>query len=115
MPDTEEKNNRLYQRVLRRLAVPLAETVSHTIRARIDDMERTIQETQLGINHHQYYMLEEISQRVKNSGTLVLSDREMITKIFSGLVMYLDPQDMAIAVHIALDGIWEHRVTIAWM
>ncbi len=72
-------------------------------------------ETQLSINHSHLELLNEIRDRGKNSGSLVLSEKEMVTKIFSGLLMYLDPRDMAISIPIALDGIWEHRITAAWL
>lgn len=74
-----------------------------------------IHSAQLEINHHHTEALKELNGRVKNSGTLVLSDTEIVTKIFSGLKMYLDPRDLAITPHLALDSIWEHRVTAAWL
>jgi FkbM family methyltransferase len=86
---------------------------------RLDDKvsasEKVIQGTQLSINHDHSIVLEELKQRTKNSGSLVLSEREMITKIFSGLKMYLDPRDVAVVPHLALDSIWEHRITAAWL
>jgi FkbM family methyltransferase len=82
---------------------------------KITESEKANQKTQLDINHEQLMVLEEIEKRVKNSGTIALSDTEIITKIFSGLKMYLDPRDMAITPHLALDGIWEHRITMAWL
>ena len=53
--------------------------------------------------------------KLLNSGTIVLSDKEIITKIFSGIKLSLDPRDVAVAIHIALDGIWEEQITKAWM
>jgi FkbM family methyltransferase len=111
----EQKEAKIYQRAVNRLTAPALHTLSQNIHAKIEESERATREIQLGINHDQTVILDEIKNRVKNSGTLVLSEREMISKIFSGLIMYLDPQDMAIAVHIALDGIWEHRITAAWL
>jgi FkbM family methyltransferase len=73
-----------------------------------------LHEAQMAINHNHLVLLNEVRDRVKNSGTLVLSDKEIVTKIFSGLIMYLDPRDMAISIPTALDGIWEHRITAAW-
>ncbi len=82
---------------------------------KISASEKVIQGTQLAINHDHSIILEELKQRTKNSGSLVLSDHEMITKIFSGLKMYLDPRDVAVVPHLALDSIWEHRITAAWL
>lgn len=83
-----------------------------------DDLKSTraeIRETQLAINHTQLQLLKETNDRVKNIGTIVLSETEMISKIFSGLKIYMDPRDIAVAPHLALDGIWEHRITAAWL
>lgn len=78
-------------------------------------VENALRETQLNINHSQAQHLEEIEKRVKNSGIIHLSDEEIIVKIFSGLKMYLPTRDHAITPHLALDGIWEHRITAAWL
>lgn len=82
---------------------------------RLDSKIDQVHDAQLDINHHTTVVVEEIRDRGKNSGTLVLSSTEMVTKIFSGLKMYLDPRDMAISIPLALDGIWEHRITAAWL
>lgn len=74
-----------------------------------------IKRAQLMINHEHRSLLDATHSMVKNSGTVLLSKNEMITKIFSGLKIYLDPRDIAVAPHIALDGIWEHRITSAWL
>jgi FkbM family methyltransferase len=83
--------------------------------AKVSTSEKVIQGTQLAVNHDQSLILEELKQRVKNSGSIVLNDQEMITKIFSGLKMYLDPRDIAVVPHLALDSVWEHRITAAWL
>lgn len=81
----------------------------------IEEKMDTLQGTQLQINHYQHELMEEVNHRTKNSGTLVLSEKEMVTKIFSGLKMYLDPRDMAISVPLALDSVWEHQITSAFL
>lgn len=50
---------------------------------------KSVHDSQLAINHEHLERLNEIMQRGKNSGTLVLSNEEIVTKIFSGLKMYL--------------------------
>jgi FkbM family methyltransferase len=85
------------------------------LNGKMEAVEKSLQATQLDINHNHMRALTEIENRVKNSGTITLSETEIITKIFSGLKMYLDPRDLAITPHLALDGIWEHRITAAWL
>lgn len=46
---------------------------------------------------------------------LPISEREIVAKLFNGLKIYLDPRDLSVAVHMAMDGIWEHSITKAWM
>ena len=89
-------------------------SILHAI-ASLRDQVRDVKEAQLKINHNQLLLQQEILARVKHSGTVYLSEREILTKIFSGLKMYLDPTDLAITPHLALDGIWEHRITAAWL
>lgn len=81
----------------------------------IKELLRVASGERLNINHHQLEVLNETNQRLKNSGTLVLSSSEIVTKIFSGLKMYLDPSDIAVVPHLALDAIWEHHITSAWL
>src|SRR4051794_20302585 len=68
----------------------------------------TFQQDQLDLYH-------ELEGRIKNSGTIQLSPNEVMTKIFSGAKMYLDPHDIAVVPHLVLDGEWEHDVTHAWL
>jgi len=48
-------------------------------------------------------------------GVFQISAKEVVTKIFSGFIMYLDPRDIAVVPHIILEGIWEREVTMAWL
>lgn len=45
---------------------------------------------------------------------LPISEREIVTKLFNGLKIYLDPVDIGVVPHMALDGIWEESITYAW-
>lgn len=47
--------------------------------------------------------------------TVQISENTIIAKLFTELKIYLDPRDMAVAAHIALDGIWEKEITRAWL
>ena len=115
----------MVKRVIRKSQDQLLGGLIHTVRemyeavqrldSKISASEKVLRTTQLAINHEQSLMLNELNQRVKHSGSIVLSDREMVTKIFSGLKMYVDPRDIAVVPHLALDSIWEHRITAAWL
>lgn len=113
-----EKVSGVVQRLQHRIFSTLRKELKETER-RLDEKitasERVIQDTQRAINHDHMVILEELKLRTKNSGSVVLSDHEMVTKIFSGLKMYLDPRDVAVVPHLALDSIWEHRITAAWL
>lgn len=82
---------------------------------KLSSVHSELRDMQLQINHGHMQVLEELNKRTKNSGTLTISEREIITKIFSGLKLYLDPRDVAVVPHLALDSIWEHRITAAWL
>lgn len=57
----------------------------------------------------------ELREHVVNSGTLRISDKEIIAKTFSGLKIYLDPNDISVTPHLAMDSIWEYHITRAWL
>src|ERR1700694_4651452 len=61
--------------------------------------------------------LRQINDNLSSSKvqTLYLSQDEVLTKTFTDMKMYLNPNDLAVAAHIALDGIWEREITQAWM
>ncbi len=48
------------------------------------------------------------------SSFMSVSEELVIAKIFTGIKMYLDPRDIAVVPHLALDGIWENSMTYAW-
>jgi FkbM family methyltransferase len=93
-------------------AISLAE---QALDKKMSGVEKVVQDTQRQINHEQTLLLREVKDRVKNGGTMHLSESEIITKIFSGIKMYLDPRDIAVVPHLVLDGVWEHRITAAWL
>lgn len=47
-------------------------------------------------------------------GSFTVSEREIATKLFNDMIMYLDPKDIAVVPHIILEGIWERQITEAW-
>jgi FkbM family methyltransferase len=78
-------------------------------------MNEAIQERELEINHNLVTRLDALDRKVSNGATLVLSPTEMVTKIFSGLKIYLDPRDQAVSIPLSLDYVWEHHITTAWL
>jgi FkbM family methyltransferase len=62
-------------------------------------------------------IIEERKRESKHlsGGMYRTSDREIATKIFDDSIMFLDPNDIAVAPHILLEGIWERPVTTAWI
>ena len=107
---TRKVQNKLLSNVIAEIRA-----LSDRVIEKVSNSERVLQDTQRAINHDHMVILEELKQRAKNSGSVVLNEAEMVTKIFSGLKMYLDPRDIAVVPHLALDSIWEHRITAAWL
>lgn len=67
-----------------------------------------LQNQQLGVERQIYEI-------VRNSGHFEVSDSEIVTKIFTGLKIYLDPRDISLTPHLVLDGIWEGNISNAWL
>lgn len=74
---------------------------------RMNDLSSAVEQ----LNLQQKKLLE----RINNSGTVYLSENELMTKIFSGAKMYLDPKDRSLTPHLILDGNWEWDITQAWL
>jgi FkbM family methyltransferase len=115
--DQQNIARKVYQKVFNRVIDKI-----HHLDKRMDQLESSLHENtellleqQLKVNHNLSERITEINDRTKNSGTVVLSSKEMISKIFSGLKIYLDPRDLAVSLHLALDAVWEHRITAAWL
>lgn len=53
--------------------------------------------------------------RYDTVGIMPISEREIAVKLFNDLIMYLDPYDIAVVPHIALERIWEREITYAWL
>ncbi len=59
--------------------------------------------------------IQEQQTRFNNLQIIAVSESETIAKLLNGLKIYLDPRDISVAPHLALDGIWEPHITAAWM
>jgi len=79
----------------------------HNLQAQIDEVRGAQQELQAAQKN--------ILSKVQNSGYIRVSDTEIMTKIFSGAKMYVDPRDVGLVPHLILDGEWEHDITLAWL
>lgn len=95
----------------KKLSAKVRNKIFSGITSRLDD----IQEHQR-LDHDTILRLQsKIERTLINSGTFQVSPTEIITKIFSGAKIYVDPRDIAITPHIILDGVWEQDVTQAWL
>ena len=56
-----------------------------------------------------------VVEKQSNTGIISLGNNEIITKIFSGLKIYLDTRDISVTPHLALDGIYEGHISNAWI
>jgi FkbM family methyltransferase len=81
-----------------------------TINSKLEGLEQKAQAMQLILTD-----LQNNFKRPILPPTIQIDQKTILTKIFSGIKMYLDPRDLSVAPHIALDGIWEQQVTRAWL
>lgn len=58
---------------------------------------------------------QKLLDKINNRGTFTLSESEIMTKIFSGAKLYLNPKDRGFVPHLVLDGEWERNITHAWL
>ncbi len=68
---------------------------------RIDEVNTRLSRLEEGASSHK-------------SSFMTVSEELVIAKIFTGIKLYLDPRDLAVVPHLALDGIWENSMTYAW-
>jgi len=47
--------------------------------------------------------------------TVLVDPKTLLTRLFTGIKIYLDPQDISVSAHVAVDGVWEKPVTKAWL
>lgn len=84
----------------------------------IDDLNNRVDEIkhhQLNIDERNEYRYRDLSEMVRNSGILQVSQNEVVVKLFNGLKIYLDTRDISVTPHLALDSIWEYNITRAWI
>lgn len=64
---------------------------------------------------HMKSQVSELVEKARNSGIMYINEAEIVTKIFTGLKVYLDPRDLSVTPHLALDGIYEGNISNAWL
>ncbi len=88
------------------------------ITANIEDIQNKVNEISArldGISQNQDLLHIKLSTQITNNGILQISNNVVIKKLFNGLKIFLDPSDLAVAAHIALDGVWEQDITDVWL
>lgn len=96
-----------------RLIRDTTESISQ-MQTRLEAVENSQKDVLWQMKQYHVEVVSELS-RVKHSGIIYLSEKEIVAQLFSGLKIYLDPRDIAVAQHMALDAIWEYRITNAWL
>jgi FkbM family methyltransferase len=91
----------------------MRDSLAH-IHSRLETIENSQKDVLWQMKQYHVEIATELS-RVKHSGIIQLSEKEMVAQLFSGLKIYLDPRDIAVAQQMALDAIWEYRITKAWL
>lgn len=90
----------------------------HHINTKLDVLNsevEAVRQSQHQLNHYQLATYNELTERVRNSGVVSVSNSEIVAKIFTGQKIYLDPKDISVTPHLALDSIWEGDITLAWL
>jgi FkbM family methyltransferase len=84
--------------------------IMHLIR-RLEDQINNLRSSQ----QENTEMIVHLKNAIGNLGSVRLSENEIMTKIFTGNKIYLDPHDVAVVPNLVLDSEWEHDITHAWM
>lgn len=77
----------------------------------LDDKYRILQGTLLEMKN----TLSSLGARPIAVQTVQIDQKTLLTKLFTGIKIYLDPQDISVAAHIAVDGVWEQQTSKAWL
>ena len=61
------------------------------------------------------FLTESLNELRIRPTTVLIDEKTLLTRLFTGIKMYLDPQDLSVSAHIAVDGVWEYPITKAWL
>jgi FkbM family methyltransferase len=81
----------------------------------LKDGQATLAAQQLDLQNLQRESSSQIQRKYTGSTLYQISPEEVLVKTFSGAKIVLDPKDISVTPHLALDGVWEQDVTIAWL
>lgn len=75
----------------------------------LKELKRKWRELQMQLN-----LLTDIAPYVnliKNGQSIATGENEVLTRIYTGQLMYVDRRDVSIAPHLMMSGLWEHEIT----
>lgn len=96
------------KQVARKILKKYSDRLLKSTNSKLDEIYQEVAHIKADINHLNFSMTEEKPRLIP------ISERLIIVKMFSGLKICLDPSDVAVVPHLALDGIWESAMTKAW-
>jgi FkbM family methyltransferase len=106
------------RKLANKILIKVKEKTLSDLENKVASLETKLEDTQNENNRLIRELIIEQRQREAkdlHGGLFQISSREVATRIFNGLIMYLDPNDIAVVPHIILEGIWESQITKAWL
>lgn len=108
--------SQIINKITTKISMEVHKKVSAELDRRLTDLKNDLEKTQQETNSlTREFIIEQRQRDDLRGGILQVTEREIATRIFNDLIMYLDPRDISITPHIALEGIWERWVTMAWI
>ncbi len=87
----------------------------HEMAEKVEELQRAVKGGLLDDDlRTRLYETREIVEMCRNNATVNTGEHEVLTQIFTGQIMYVDPRDLSVAPHLMMRGIWEWSVTTAW-
>jgi len=87
----------------------LRHTLMYQTDKRLDDLEDRIGEVRRTVEEKSEASTSAIYRRIDHlaqpPGVMYISPTEVVSKMFEGTKIYLDPRDVAVTPHLVLDGI----------
>jgi FkbM family methyltransferase len=95
----------------------VVKTVRNRMLSTVTDGLADLQRRVAGLEQRQQQVQDATFHIQKAVGQTIMpiSDKEIVAKIFNGVKFYLDPRDISVVPHLAMDGIWEGFITNAWL
>lgn len=82
---------------------------------KLQELDQKLSQHELMLNHVMFTANKLEGELEKHPVIMPISSSEVMVKIFNGIKFSLDPRDISVATHIAMDGVWEEFITKAWM